>query len=81
MLEHLKNRTRGNYGPGQCKFARLLERLDETDRNILLDCMEDRDNYSSHGIWQGLRAAGVQIGATSVNRHRDGMCPCGDHNA
>ena len=76
MLEHLKNRTRGNYGPGNCKFARVLDSLDPADRDILLECMADRDTYSTHGIWQGLREAGVKIGATSVNRHRDGVCPC-----
>lgn len=78
MLEHLKDARRGNYGPGNCKFQRVFEKLGEADQKILLECMADRDSYSTHGIWQGLRAAGLEIGATSVFRHRDGLCVCRD---
>jgi len=81
MLEHLKDRRRGNFGPGHCKFRRLLETLDEADRKVLSECMADRENFSTHGIWQGLREAGLQIGSTSVVRHRDGLCPCGGADA
>ena len=81
MLEHLKQTKRGNYGPGHCKVRRMIELLEEVDREILLECLADRDAYSTYGIWQGLRAANLDIGHTSLARHRDGVCPCGGSNA
>ena len=80
MLEHLRNQKRGNYGPGQCKLQRLIDSLESADKQILEECLADQDNYSTNGIFRGLKQAGIQIGYLSVQRHRDSVCAC-DQNA
>ena len=77
MLEHLTRAKRNNYGPGSCKLAILMETLEKSDRDILQDCLNNPLDYSVHGIWQGLRSAGIRIGYATVSRHRAGLCPCG----
>ena len=77
MLEHLQNQKRGNYGPGHCKLQKVIERLEPADRQILADCLADRDNYSTNGIFNGLVQAGIDIGYVSVQRHREQTCVCG----
>jgi len=77
MLEHLQEVKRRNYGPGNCKMQKLIAKLEEADRDILLDCLADRETYSTNGIYHGLRQVGLDIGYVSVQRHRDNLCHCG----
>lgn len=77
MLEHLQETKRRNFGPHSCKLQRLIDGLEKTDRDILIECLADRDAYSTNGIYRGLRAAGIDIGYVSVQRHRDNVCVCG----
>ena len=77
MLEHLTAKKRQNFGPGECKFRVILNRLEPNDQVILEDCMTNRDEYSTHGIWQGLRSAGIHVGYTTLSRHREGLCAGG----
>jgi len=76
MLEHLQEAKRRNYGPGNCKLQKLLDKLEEADRNILLECLADRENYSTNGIFNGLRQVGIDVGYVTVQRHRDLLCNC-----
>ena len=76
MLEHLKSMRRQNFGPNECKMRRILDNLEHADRDILTECFANEEQYSTHGIYQGLRTAGIQIGYTTVSRHRDGLCSC-----
>ena len=81
MLEHLQQTKRGNYGPGNCKVQFILESLDDKDRDILLTVLDDVNNYSTHGIFAGLRSAGLMIGYGTLDRHRKNLCACGVSNA
>jgi hypothetical protein len=78
MLEHLKARGRANYGPGICKMSRVMEKLDQADIDTLNECLEDKDGYSTYGLWIGLKDAGVDVGYSTLDRHRKGHCPCED---
>ena len=81
MLEHLKQNRRDNYGPGICKMQKVMNTLDESDRQILDDVMANVDRYSTYGIFRGLRDAGVVIGYATLDRHRKNICPCGVNHA
>lgn len=76
MLEHLETMSRGNFGPGHCKVRTILNDLDVKDQQILLKVLADQTAYSTNGIFQGLRQAGLQIGYATVDRHRKGLCNC-----
>jgi len=81
MLEHLLQSRRGNHGPGHCKMARIVEKLDQSDIDILHEVLANVDEYSTHGIYQGLRESGIDIGYATVERHRKNLCVCGRPNA
>ena len=81
MLEHLLQSQRGNHGPGFCKMAQTIEKLDQADADILHKVLEDIDTYSTLGIYQGLRQSGIYIGYATVERHRKNLCVCGRPNA
>jgi hypothetical protein len=81
MLEHLLQNRRGNHGPGHCKMAQIVKKLDQADADILNKVLEDIDEYSTHGIYQGLRESGIYIGYATVERHRKNLCVCGGPNA
>jgi len=76
MLEHLEAVRRGNFGPGTCKVQTLLTELEPKDQDILLKVLADHNAYSTNGIFQGLRQAGVKIGYATLDRHRKGLCVC-----
>jgi hypothetical protein len=76
MLEHLETAGRGNFGPGHCKIQTILTNLDQKDRDILLKVLNDPVAYSTNGIYNGLRQAGVKIGYATIDRHRKGNCVC-----
>jgi len=81
MLEHLTDSKRGNFGPGSCKIAEIARTLEDKDRQILEAVNADINNYSTYGIYRGLRQAGIEIGYATLDRHRKNLCACEVNNA
>ena len=60
---------------GTCTVAKILARLDDTDRAWLTAVLADPDEHSST-IGRTLTTAGHKIAGTTVSRHRRGDCAC-----
>lgn len=81
MLENLLEARRDNHGPGGCKVAKLFEKIETKDADILSKVLENEENYSTLGIFKGLRDSGIDVGYGSLHRHRRGLCACWRPNA
>jgi hypothetical protein len=59
-------------------MSKVMEQLDQADIDTLNECLEDEEGYSTYGLWCGLKDAGLNIGYSTVDRHRKRLCPCED---
>ncbi len=60
---------------GTCHVALLLGALDDEDRAAFLTALEDRV-LSPKRLAELLRGHGHDVGYSSIDRHRNGLCRC-----
>ena len=62
--------------PTWCKVGRTYLALEESDRKIFRDAVDDVDGWSAIGLERELRANGVRISNDTILQHRQGNCAC-----
>lgn len=73
MLEGLAPRS---YTPEHCSIVqRAHTELNETDRKILLEALENK-LFSNLNLAEQLTQRGFPIGETTIRKHRSGKCAC-----
>lgn len=81
MLEQLADYAGRGQGPTGCKMQRIIDNLDQADRDILLAALDSESEFSTNGLFKGLTRLGIDVGYQTVYRHRTKTCPCGRGNA
>lgn len=59
-----------------CHVRTILERLDESDKKILLDALADMESWSHVALAQALTQRGIQCSDKPIRKHRSGICSC-----
>lgn len=72
MLEGL---SRPEPRAGYCKVKEILEKLDEDDRNILTNAIDD-SSWVAKQLSKALRERGLLLSDTTILRHRRRECIC-----
>ena len=76
MLEGLKaQKVSRNTRP--CKIMQIAEGLDEADRLIYVEAIEDTENWTAFALEQALKSRGIWVSNDTIQNHRRGVCPCG----
>jgi hypothetical protein len=60
----------------ECAVDRELDRLNDTDKKILLDALADQRLWSAYSLMTALKKRGITMGDKSIRKHRDGVCTC-----
>ncbi len=72
MFEAMKPRETKRY---KCQVERLLDKLDDGDRKILIEAIAD-PRWSSTALVTEIRARGLTVGQNHFYLHRRKECPC-----
>ena len=59
-----------------CKVTATLDSLQGEDRDVFIMALEDTFNVSSTKLSDSLADIGVVLSPTTIQRHRNGSCPC-----
>jgi hypothetical protein len=62
--------------PTFCKVGRTYAALDETDRKIFREAVENVEAWSSLALERELRSNGVRLSNDTILEHRKGNCTC-----
>jgi hypothetical protein len=74
MLEGIAPRPKKTIGPCLI-FRRADELLDEADKKILFDALENK-MFSNLGLAEQLNQRGFPISENVIRKHRVGKCSC-----
>lgn len=58
-----------------CPIIRIAEKLDDTDKEIFLEAINDKD-FAAYSLVLQLRNNGIKISKDSVYNHRNSVCKC-----
>lgn len=72
MLENLEPPEQSR----SCRIGSILSHLDESDRTILTDALNDQARWSSHALMVALKERGLQVSIHPIINHRRGICKC-----
>lgn len=61
---------------GSCKVATEAQKLSESDRDILLKAVDDRDSWPVKTLARELSNLGIQISDSPITNHRSRACAC-----
>ncbi len=70
MLETLTPNGRG------CKVVKIWETLDDSDKKIYAEAINNWTAWPSFALERELRKRGVTISNDAISRHRQEMCFC-----
>lgn len=59
-----------------CKVGSILAELEQSDKTILTDALNDQVRWSSHALMIALKQRGIQISIHPIINHRSGLCRC-----
>lgn len=59
-----------------CAVAREMDKLDDSDKQILQDALDNPRDWSPYSLMTALKKRGVTMGDKSIRKHRDGVCSC-----
>lgn len=62
--------------PSRCKVGRLLDRATAQSRELLLSRLAGEAGWTLDSLAVVLRRAGHGVAASSLSRHRSGLCIC-----
>ena len=72
MLEGMKPNKR-TYA---CRVAVVMESLDDADKKIFQDALDDEETWTAYSLSVALTNRGVKIHDKPIRKHRDGICQC-----
>jgi len=59
-----------------CKLRTILDGLTDSDQEILMEALLDRDGWKDHVLAAEMSKLGLQVSANSVRKHRLYECSC-----
>ena len=59
-----------------CRIADLAAEMSETDKEIFLKAVEDKELWSANSLSTALRQRGVSVADTTIAKHRNRACAC-----
>ena len=59
-----------------CAVQVLFEKLDDGDKKILSNAMEDARTWTPYGLEQALKKRGLTLNEKAIRKHRDKACHC-----
>lgn len=59
-----------------CKVTRTAQQLDDEDRKIFLDAINDSETWSAYALDLELRKRGIVCTNDTIMMHRRGVCKC-----
>jgi hypothetical protein len=59
-----------------CKVDEWLKKLDESDRKILQEALNNFELWPHSTLARALRAKGLDISDTTIGKHRNKDCAC-----
>lgn len=60
----------------RCKARDTAEALEDKDKKIFLDALQDTEKWSDKGLSVALSTRGVKISNEAIGRHRRQHCAC-----
>jgi hypothetical protein len=70
------NLKASNIAGEKCKVMRTAQQLDDEDRKIFLDAINDSINWSAYALDVELRKRGIVCTNDTIMMHRRGVCRC-----
>jgi hypothetical protein len=70
------NLKASNIAGEKCKVMRTAQQLDDEDRKIFLDAINDSINWSAYALDLELRKRGIVCTNDTIMMHRRGVCRC-----
>jgi hypothetical protein len=65
-----------NLAGEKCKVMRTAQHLDDEDRKIFLDAINDSETWSAYALDIELRKRGIVCTNDTIMMHRRGVCKC-----
>ena len=59
-----------------CNVDNVLKGLEEADRKILQDALDDPKKWSPYGLHHALNLRGIKLNDKAISKHRHGECSC-----
>lgn len=59
-----------------CKIDLMAQELDESDRKILFDAIDDHETWGARTLSSALRQRGISVADTTITKHRQRACAC-----
>ena len=59
-----------------CNVDNVLKELEEADRKILQDALDDPKKWSPYGLHHALKLRGIKLNDKAILKHRSGECSC-----
>jgi len=59
-----------------CNVDNVLNELDESDRKILQEALDDPKKWSPYGLHHALKLRGIKLNDKAISKHRSGECSC-----
>ena len=59
-----------------CKIDLISQELEENDRKILFEAIDDPENWGARTLSSALRQRGVSVADTTITKHRQRACAC-----
>ena len=59
-----------------CNVDNVLNELDESDRKILQEALDDQKKWSPYGLHHALKLRGIKLNDKAISKHRSGECSC-----
>lgn len=59
-----------------CKIALTMEQLEDADKLILTNALEDVEKWGAKTLSNALRTKGLSLADTTISKHRNKTCAC-----
>lgn len=59
-----------------CNVEKVLAELEEADRKILQEALDDQRKWSAYGLHYALKLRGIALNDKAISKHRSGECSC-----
>ena len=64
-----------------CKIRTIMERMDQTDVDILNAALADENKWKDWVLFRALEERGVEVSPNVLTKHRRNLCSCRFINA
>jgi len=59
-----------------CKIDQIAETLSESDKKILMDSIDNLEQWGARTLSNALRIKGLSVADTTITKHRQRACAC-----